>query len=98
MGQDRRPGAGKTLYERPDDRGQSDFAEIAEREAGDGNANLHTGNDSTQVADEVFDDFGAGVALFDQLADTRKPDGDQRKFRRREKRVHADQENDAEDW
>ena len=59
-------------------------------------AHLHAGDDAAEVADEQFDDFGAGVALFDKLANARKPHRDQRKFRSREKGVHADQENDAE--
>ncbi len=46
---------------------------------------------------QLLDDFGARVALFDELANARKPDGHQREFRGGEKGVHADQENDAED-
>ena len=97
MGEHRRPGAREALDEGADDGGQSDFAEISERQTGDGDADLNAGNHAAEVADEMLDDFRARVALLDELANAREPDGDQRKFGGREKGVHADQENDAED-
>src|SRR5580658_4669654 len=93
---DRSPGAGYVFDEGPDNRGQGDFAEIAQRKAGDGDPDLHAGNDAAEIADQQFNNLGAGVALFDQLANARKPDGDQREFGSRKKRVHANQKDDAE--
>ncbi len=97
MREHRRPRARKLLDERADDRRQGNLTEIAQRKARDGDAHLHAGNDAAKVADELLDDFRARVALLDKLANARKPDRNQRKFGRREKSVHADQENDAED-
>ena len=58
---------------------------------------LHAGNDAAEIADQLLDDFRARVALFDKLAHAGQADGDEREFGGGEKRVHADQEQHAED-
>ena len=76
--------------------GERDFAKIAKRKAGDRDAHLDAGDDAAEIADEQFDNL-ARASPFDKLANARKADGNQRKFRGRKKGIHADQENDAED-
>src|SRR5277367_412646 len=49
---DRRPGASYMLDQGPDNRRQGDFAEIAQRKAGDGDPDLHAGNDAAEIADQ----------------------------------------------
>ena len=89
---DRRPRPRDRCDERRQNSGERDFAEIAEEQARDRDADLNAGNDAAEVAEQTFDDFGARVARFDELADARSRDGDERKFRGGEECVHADEE------
>ena len=92
-----RPRPRNLLDERRRNRSQRDLAEVAKRQAGDRDADLHAGNDAAEIGEQRFDDFGARIALFDELADARKPHGDERKLRRGEKRVHADEQKHREE-
>jgi hypothetical protein len=58
---------------------------------------LYSGNDGAEIGEQCFDNFRAGVACFDQLADAGEPDGDERKFGGSEKGVYADQEKHGEE-
>src|SRR5690348_1598420 len=84
------------LNEGPQNRGQGDFSQIPEREAGNRDADLHSGNDATEIAEEMLDDPGARIALFHKLANTRQPDGNESELGCREKRVYANQQKYAE--
>ena len=75
----------------------ADFAQVAEREARERDAYLHAGNDPAQIAQQRFDDASPRVTLFDELPHARLPDPDERKFRRREKGVHAHQRDYGEE-
>jgi len=50
-----------------------------------------------KITEQMLDDFGAGVTLFDQLANAGLAHGDQRKFRGGEKGIHANQREHGEE-
>ena len=72
-----------------------DFAERADRQAGEGDANLHTGNDAVQVAEQKFHDFCLSVAASHQLPHARDSHRDKRKLHGGEKAVEHDKDQNA---
>ena len=97
MRDQRRPGPANLLDQRAQNARKRDLAQIAQRKAGERDAHLHAGNHAAEIAEQLLDNFGARDRLSDQLPDARKAHGDERKLRGGEKRVHADQKQDAED-
>ena len=59
------PGTRDRLHQGAENSGEGDFTEIAEREAREGDADLHAGDYASEVGEQGFDYFGAGVALLD---------------------------------
>jgi len=97
MRDDRGPRARYRLDKRREGVGEGPFAKVAEQKARDGDADLDAGDDAGEVGDEDFDDFGARVALLDELADAREAHGHEREFGGGEEGVEADEkENDEE--
>ena len=78
-------------------RGQCDFAQSAEAEARERDADLHARNHTVQLAGEALYDFGARAAFFHQLTNARHPHRDQRKFRGSEEAVDEHEREDAEE-
>jgi hypothetical protein len=75
---------------RPDrlnQRRQRAFTERTQRQARQSDAQLDTRDHSMHVAQQLFNDSRARVALLHQLPHARKPHRDQRKFRGRKKTV-----------
>jgi hypothetical protein len=67
--------------------GEGQFTERAKGQAGEGDTNLYARNDTVEVAQQEFDDFGARAAFDHELANPRNADGHQRKLRSREETV-----------
>src|SRR5579872_266479 len=82
---------------------QRKLAKIPEGKTCQRDSDLHAGNDRAHVCDEKLDDARAGVALLDELPDTRLPYGDKREFDGREERVDRnehknDEEMEGDHW
>ena len=90
------PRARDRLHERAENSSERDFSEIAERKAGESDAHLHAGDDASEIGEQGLDDFGASVALLDELANAGLADGDQRKFGGGEEGVDADERENRE--
>ncbi len=78
-----------------DHRREGRFAEGAESEAGQRDAELHGGNDAVQIPEQALDDAGADITFAGELAHARQAHGDQGEFSRRKKAVERDQREDA---
>ena len=72
------------------------FSEKPQADGGEGDTHLHAGNNAFEMRDEILHDARVGISTFYQLAHAGKAHGDQRKLRRGEKRVDANQRQDAE--
>ena len=83
----RRAAAGQPIEHRPQQFGQRGFAEGAEAQAGQRDSDLYAGDDAIELAEEFLNDFGAGVAEFDELAHARDAHGHEGKFRGGEETV-----------
>ena len=77
-------------------RGQCDFAQSAEAEARERDADLHAGDHAIQLTRQTLDDFGARAAFSHKLTHARQSHRDQRKFRGGEKAVHDDERENGE--
>src|ERR1019366_10313311 len=93
----RRPGAGDLLDDGPDNRRERNFSQITEREAGDCQSDLNARHHAAQIAEKLFDYFGARVAFLDKFTNAREAYRDKRKFRSGEKCVYAHQEEHTEE-
>ena len=81
--------AGQIFHQRAEQRCQRGFAERAEPEAGERDADLHAGDYAIQFADQVQHDPGAEPALLHQLPHARMAHRHQRKLDRRKKSIHG---------
>ena len=95
MGENSGPRTWNFSDERADEVGKRDFADVAEKQADDGDADLHAGDDVVEVGEKRFDDLGAGVALFNQLVNARSANSDERKLRGGEKSVDENEEKNS---
>jgi hypothetical protein len=78
-------------HEALDYAGQRHFAQSADGEARQRDADLHAGNDAVQIAEQMLHDFCLGVSAGDQLADARDSHRDKRELGGSKKAVQRDQ-------
>lgn len=91
----RGPGAGDLSDQGADDVRERDFADIAQEQADNCDADLNAGDDAIEIGEKRFDDFRASVSFFDELMDTRGANGDKRKLCGRKEGVDEDKQDDA---
>ncbi len=89
--EDDRAAAGKPVDQRAEHLRERRFAQSADAEAGQGDADLHAGDDPVELTEELLDDARARVAVLHELAHARDAHGNQGKFRGGEKRVDGHQ-------
>jgi hypothetical protein len=76
--------------------GDHGFADPAEREADDGDTELHAVDDFVEMLVEPLDDAGAGAAGFDELLNAGIANADQGELCGGEERIRCHQEKDQE--
>ena len=79
-----------------DQAGHHGFADPAESQADDGDAELHAVHDFIEMLMQALHDAGADASGLDELLDAGIAHADQGEFRGREKRVRCHQEKDQE--
>ena len=72
--------------------GKNGFAQRADGQTGERNADLHAGNDAIELTEECVHNAGSGVAAVHKLAHVRGPHGHQRKLRGGKKAVDGHQQ------
>jgi len=80
-----------------DEAGEGGFAECTDAQAGEGDADLNTGDDAMEVSQKLLDNLGLAIAFGDELAHARLADGDKREFGGGEEAVEDYQEDYADE-
>ncbi len=79
---------------RSDELGDHGFADPAQGQADDGDAELNAVDDFVEVLMEALNGTGADAPRLDELLNSRVANADQGEFGRREKRIRRHQEKD----
>lgn len=96
VNEERAVGAGFRRKKILNEFGERGFAESAEGQAGEGDAELDSGDDAMEIAEKAFDDAGLGIAFGDELAHARHAHGDERELRGGEEAVENHEQHDSD--
>jgi len=81
----------KICNQRAQQPGKRSLTQRSQSKTGERYAHLHSGNNAVEVPEQIKHNPRARVARLHQLADTRKPHGDEGKLHGREESVHGHQ-------